>query len=305
MLTLLVTSPRVAPGLMTWAAWRAVAAPATVLASSADLPVVHAVEAAGHPVAVLDDASTGALLNAATSGAVVWLASDEEADRLPGELAAALVSGDTDVEVEVLHASYDVPGARLLDLVTVMDQLRLHCPWDREQTHRSLATYLVEEAYETLEAIESGDHEHLREELGDLLLQVYFHAAIAAEDGRFDIEDVAADLAAKLVRRNPHVFGDVHATDPAEIDATWQAIKESEKQRTDPLAGIPPQLPALLRAAKVLERLDRAGRPVRVDADATDIGERLLALVAEARAAGTDPEQALRDAVRRHTRGAP
>ena len=193
----------------------------------------------------------------------------------------------------------------LVELVEIMARLRRECGWKSARTHRSLARYLLEESYEVLEALDTGDHEHLREELGDLLLQVYFHAAIAAEDGRFDIEDVAADLAAKLVRRNPHVFGDVHATDPAEIDATWQAIKESEKQRTDPLAGIPPQLPALLRAAKVLERLDRAGRPVRVDADATDIGERLLALVAEARAAGTDPEQALRDAVRRHTRGAP
>jgi XTP/dITP diphosphohydrolase len=193
----------------------------------------------------------------------------------------------------------------LVELVEIMARLRRECGWKSAQTHRSLARYLLEETYEVLEALDTGDHEHLREELGDLLLQVYFHAAIAAEDGRFDIEDVAADLAAKLVRRNPHVFGDVVATDPDEIDATWQSIKESEKQRTDPLEGIPPELPALLRAAKVLERLDRAGRPVRVDPDATDIGERLLALVADARAAGTDPEQALRDAVRRHTRGAP
>jgi XTP/dITP diphosphohydrolase len=187
----------------------------------------------------------------------------------------------------------------LLQLVEIMARLRRECGWKSAQTHRSLARYLLEETYEVLESLDTGDHEHLREELGDLLLQVYFHAAIADEAGRFDIEDVAADLAAKLVRRNPHVFGDVQATDPAEIDANWQSIKASEKQRTDPLEGIPLELPALLRAAKVLERLDRAEVPVPVDPDSADLGDRLLALVAESRAAGVDPEQALRDAVRR------
>jgi XTP/dITP diphosphohydrolase len=187
----------------------------------------------------------------------------------------------------------------LLQLVEIMARLRRECGWKSAQTHRSLARYLLEETYEVLESLDTGDHEHLREELGDLLLQVYFHAAIAAEEGRFDIEDVAADLAAKLVRRNPHVFGDVQATDPAEIDANWQAIKETEKQRTHLLDGIPPELPALLRATKVLERFDRAGVPVSVDPDSGDLGDRLLGLVAESRAAGVDPEQALRDAVRR------
>ena len=300
MLTLLVTSPRVAPGLMTWAAWQAVAAPATVLASSPDLPVVHAVEAAGHPVAVLADASTDTLLNAATSGQVVWLASDDEADRLPGELAAALVSGDTDVEVEVLHASYDVPGARLLDLVTVMDQLRLHCPWDREQTHRSLATYLVEETYETLEAIESGDYLHLREELGDLLLQVYFHARIAAEidedDGGFTIDDVAAGIIDKLVHRHPHVFAGLDVADAAEVEANWEALKASEKQRASVLDGVPMALPALHLADKVV---GRAAKVSITPPPGDSLGDRLLALVVDARAAGADPEQELRDAVRR------
>lgn len=193
----------------------------------------------------------------------------------------------------------------LVELVGVMARLRRECGWKAAQTHRSLSRYLLEEAYEVLEALDTGDRDHLREELGDLLLQVYFHAAIAAEQGLFDIEDVAAGLTAKLVRRNPHVFGDVEATDPAEIDANWQAIKEAEKQRTDPLEGVPLELPALLRATKVLERLERAGRPVQVDACYTDLGERLLALVAEARLAGVDAEQALRDAVRRHTPGPP
>ncbi len=299
-LTLLVTSPRVAPGLMTWPAWQAVTGAATVLAGSADLPVARAVEAAGRPVTVLDEPSTAALLDLASSGDVVYLAADEEADRLPTELATALVSGDSPVEIEVLHASYDIPGARLLDLVTVMDQLRLHCPWDREQTHRSLATYLVEEAYETLEAIESGDYEHLREELGDLLLQVYFHARIAAEtapeDGGFTIDDVAGGIVDKLVHRHPHVFAGLDVADAAEVEENWEALKASEKGRSSVLEGVPTALPALHLAAKVVGRAARVGvTPQPGDS----LGDRLLALVVEARATGADPEQELRDAVRR------
>ena len=285
---------------MTWPAWQAVTGAVTVLAGSADLPVARAVEAAGRPVTVVDDTSTSALLAAASSGDVVYLASDEEADRLPTELATALVSGDSPVDIEVLHASYDVPGARLLDLVTVMDQLRLHCPWDREQTHRSLATYLVEEAYETLEAIETGDSVHLREELGDLLLQVYFHARIAAEsppeDGGFTIDDVAGGIVDKLVHRHPHVFAGLDVADAAEVEENWEALKASEKGRSSVLEGVPTALPALHLAAKVVGRASRVGvTPQPGDS----LGDRLLALVVEARAAGADPEQELRDAVRR------
>ena len=285
---------------MTWPAWQAVTGAVTVLAGSADLPVARAVEAAGRSVAVVDDPSTSALLAAASSGDVVYLASDEEADRLPTELATALVSGDSPVDIEVLHASYDVPGARLLDLVTVMDQLRLHCPWDREQTHRSLATYLVEEAYETLEAIETGDSVHLREELGDLLLQVYFHARIAAEsppeDGGFTIDDVAGGIVDKLVHRHPHVFAGLDVADAAEVEENWEALKASEKGRSSVLEGVPTALPALHLAAKVVGRASRVGvTPQPGDS----LGDRLLALVVEARAAGADPEQELRDAVRR------
>ncbi|RYP83427.1 nucleotide pyrophosphohydrolase [Nocardioides guangzhouensis] len=215
-------------------------------------------------------------------------------------------------------------GRPLLELAEVMALLRAECSWKAGQTHRSLARYLLEETHETLEAIdtgeESGDWAHLREELGDLLLQVYFHAVIATERGEFTIDDVAGDLIAKLRRRNPHVFGadgSSRATDPATINEVWEAIKASEKQRTSVLDGLPPTLPALLLADKALDRLARttgqepraerpglAGRAASPDdaaaADpATDVGERLLALVAEARGAGVDPEQALRDAVRR------
>ena len=176
------------------------------------------------------EASAAGLLEAARHDDVVWLASDEEAGRLPTELAAALMNG-SDVEVEVLHGSYDVPGARLLDLVAVMDRLRSECPWDQRQTHRSLAAYLLEETYETLEAIESGDADHLREELGDLLLQVYFHARIAAESGPdgFTIDDVAAGIVDKLVHRHPHVFAGLDVADADEVNRNWEALKAAEK----------------------------------------------------------------------------
>jgi XTP/dITP diphosphohydrolase len=193
------------------------------------------------------------------------------------------------------------PGdeSALIELVEIMARLRAECGWKAAQTHRTLAKHLLEETYETLEAIESGDPEHLREELGDVLLQVYLHAAIAAQAGDFDIEDVAQGLKEKMLRRNPHVFGDVEETDPARINETWESVKASEKQRAGVLDGIPLDLPALTRAAKVLYRLERAGTPLTPADDPTDVGDRLLALVIEARESGVDPEQALRDAVRR------
>lgn len=298
-LTLLLTSPRVAPGLMSWSAWQAVAAAEVRLASDASLPLARAVGAAGHRVDVLPDATGPALLALAEREDIVWLASDNETERLPGELAAAIVDGSA-VEVEVLHASYDVPGARLLDLVTVMDQLRLHCPWDREQTHRSLANYLVEETYETLEAIETDDLEHLREELGDLLLQVVFHARVADEidpdDGGFDIDAVAGGIVDKLVHRHPHVFAGLEVSGLDEVEANWEALKATEKGRASVLDGVPMALPALALAHKVLGRAAK----VSVVPDAGEsLGDRLLALVVEARAEGADPEQVLRTAVRR------
>ncbi|WP_257866165.1 MazG nucleotide pyrophosphohydrolase domain-containing protein [Nocardioides marmotae] len=200
----------------------------------------------------------------------------------------------------------DVP---LLEFLAVMRRLRAECGWKRAQTHRSLARYLLEETHETLEAIdvgeETGDWSALREELGDLLLQVYFHAVLAEERGEFTLDDVATDVTAKMHRRNPHVFGSaaaaagVDADDPAAVNEAWEAAKAAEKQRTSLTDGIPPALPALLYADKVLDRLERAGTPADLGGEHPELGDRLLALVAEARAAGTDPEQALRDAVRR------
>ncbi|MFC6286293.1 MazG family protein [Nocardioides sp. GCM10027113] len=205
-----------------------------------------------------------------------------------------------------MDAQASGPQEPLVEFVDVMRRLRAECAWKAGQTHRSLTRYLLEETHETIEAIESGDPAHLREELGDLLLQVYFHAVIAEESGEFTIDDVAADIIEKMRRRNPHVFppeGGEPAPggDAAAINEAWEAIKASEKRRTSVTDGLPPGLPALLYADKVLDRLGRAGEtPDLPTADeGSDLGNRLLALVAEARDAGVDPEQALRDAVRR------
>ncbi|WP_237111766.1 MazG nucleotide pyrophosphohydrolase domain-containing protein [Nocardioides sp. WS12] len=198
------------------------------------------------------------------------------------------------------------------EFVAVMRRLRAECPWKQAQTHRSLVRYLLEETYETVDAIDagevSGDWSHLAEELGDVLLQVVFHAVIAEERGDFDLADVAEGITAKMRRRNPHVFAADSTSGETALDADavneiWQHVKATE--RLDKLdgrgidAGLPSALPALLYADKVLERLAREGEPADVDPAAEDIGERLLALVAESRAAGVDPEQALRDVVRK------
>ena len=201
-------------------------------------------------------------------------------------------------------------GEPLVAFLADMRRLRTECSWKRQQTHRSLARYLLEEAHETLEAIDSGDLDHLCEELGDLLLQVYFHAVIAEESGAFTIDDVARGILEKMRRRNPHVFapedgGLAAGGDAATVNDAWQEIKAREKPRDSVTDGVPDTLPALLYADKVVDRLRRAGRPVSAPASAppadpaADLGERLLALVADAQESGVDPEQALRDAVRR------
>jgi len=192
-------------------------------------------------------------------------------------------------------------------LVAVMDRLRSPggCPWDAEQTHASLVPYVLEEAYEVAEAVEGGDRAHLREELGDLLLQVVFHARIAQEDPAepFDVDDVAADLVAKLVRRHPHVFGSAEVADADGVNRQWDAIKREEKQRESVLDGVPLAMGALARAQKVASRAERSGLAAVAPAPAPggpeaagDLGARLLALVQEARAAGLDAEGELRRA---------
>lgn len=193
-------------------------------------------------------------------------------------------------------------GAQVVRLIEVMHALRSGCPWDAEQTHRSLVRYLVEEACEVIEAIEDGDDSDLVEELGDLLLQVVFHSEIAAETGRFDIEDVATRIADKLIARHPYVFSDAEV--PTDLIASWEQRKAVEKARTSALDGIPSRLSALSRAHKVIVRARSHGlaagqlgvEPAAVPA--ADIGDSFLRLVAAAEAAGLDPEQEARESLR-------
>jgi len=187
-------------------------------------------------------------------------------------------------------------------LVEVMHRLRRDCPWDAEQTHLSLVPYLVEESCEVVEAIESGTSADLREELGDLLLQVVFHSELAAEEGAFDLQAVAAGIADKLVARHPHVFA---ADDvPADLHATWEQRKAVEKGRASALEGIPERLSALSRASKILSRARSRRVPLAVPEvvePITDeaLGQGLLDLVVRAQASGLDAEQSARSAVRR------
>jgi XTP/dITP diphosphohydrolase len=190
-------------------------------------------------------------------------------------------------------------ASQLERAVEVMDTLRSPggCPWDAEQTHRSLAPYLLEEAYEVLDAIDSGDLALLREELGDLLLQVLFHARLTQElpsGSSFSIEDVAGDLADKLIRRHPHVFADAEAGSADQLNETWEQQKILEKGRTSATDGVPLGQPALSLSAKLIRRAARAEIVVSPE-PSNPVGEELFALVGRAVAGGVDPELALRE----------
>jgi MazG family protein len=229
-------------------------------------------------------------------------------------------------------------GERLIDLLTVMERLRGPggCPWDAEQTHRTLGRHLLEEAHETLEAIDAGDDERLQDELGDLLLQVVFHAEIAREEGSFDVDDIAEGLVRKLIRRHPHVFGDASVDSAAEVLVNWERIKEQERGgEPEPVDhDIPASLPALARAAKVQRRAAGFGFDFRstagalakvheelaeLDVEAShlpdepgasrteapplrveeELGDLLFAVASLGRRLNVDPETALRAATRR------
>jgi XTP/dITP diphosphohydrolase len=201
------------------------------------------------------------------------------------------------------------PGSHLLEVVAIMDTLRVSCPWDQKQTHSSLLRYLLEEAYEAAEAIELADMPSLREELGDVLLQVLFHARVASErpsaDGGFTIDDVADGLAAKLRRRHPHVFGSVSVSSAEDVNRNWEAIKKAERASApgggpaSALDGVPFGQPALSLAAQLQRRASRAGFPDPGPDPGSGVGDELMALVARAREAGADPELELREAARR------
>ncbi|CAB4826551.1 MAG: MazG family protein [Actinobacteria bacterium] len=197
-------------------------------------------------------------------------------------------------------------GSQLQRLVEVMDQLRSPggCPWDAEQTHESLLKYLLEESYEFVDAVQSGNRVDMREELGDVLLQVYFHARIAQDDldDPFTIEDVAQSIADKLIRRHPHVFSDGAAQSTAEVVHNWEAIKKLEKGRTSALDGVAMSQPALALIEKLLYRASKFDVDVVVPevvdlekpADESAVGQALLTVIAWAHANGVDAESALR-----------
>jgi XTP/dITP diphosphohydrolase len=308
-IVLLHTSPRLPAGLLTARAWRLLAD--AVVYAGAETPQAAAIRAAGTDVTVLPgpaSAQADALL-AADADTVVWLAGADGDGPLGQALAERLVAHPEPDERPVLEAEYgsfDPPGARLLDVVAVMDRLRTSCPWDREQTHASLAPYLLEEAYETIDAIDAGERAHLREELGDVLFQVAFHSRVAAESiaaDRFDVDDVAGELVEKLVRRHPHVFGDVAVSGADEVVANWDEIKRAEKARDSSVDGVPLAQPALQLAAKLQSRAERAGveaaLPPAADPDG-ELGSQLFELVRRSRAAGLDAEAALRRAALRY-----
>ncbi|MFD7876166.1 nucleoside triphosphate pyrophosphohydrolase [Streptomyces sp. NPDC059766] len=297
---LLTTSHRVAPGLLSWPAWQALRAADRVLCADAAHPQLPYLREAGIAV---DEASPAAedLVDLCAGGrTVVVVATAEGEPALTDGLARLAGSGRVAMpELELLPASYDLPGARLLDLVQVMDRIRVACPWSSRQTHKGLAKYGIEEAYELVEAIEDGDRDELREELGDVLLQVVFHARIAEEDPEapFSVDDVAAGIVTKLIHRHPHVFGDETATTPEEVKEHWLRTKAEEKRRTSVTEGIPVHQPGLALAAKLASRARTAGLDVPVP-QGEGIGYELLALAVRAESEGADPEAALRAAAR-------
>jgi XTP/dITP diphosphohydrolase len=281
-------SPRL-PGLLSPAGWRALSG--------------------GRPVAALP----GAAATAAALRAEGWEVADVT-DPGAGDLVVLAAPGEVPEGADVVDGAPEPAGARLLDVVAVMDRLRSPggCPWDAEQTHASLRGYLLEEAHEAYDAIVDDDPVAMREELGDVLLQVAFHARIAAEaepGRRFDVDDVAGELVDKLVRRHPHVFGDAGSAGPrpntAEVEAGWEEIKQAEKQRRSPTEGVSRSQPAASWGAALVRRAARAGLGTPEPADLTvaspeELGERLLAVVTAAEQRGWDVEDALREAVRRY-----
>ncbi|WP_317443758.1 nucleoside triphosphate pyrophosphohydrolase [Streptomyces collinus] len=299
-IVLLTTSHRVAPGLLSWPAWQALRAADTVLCADGAHPQLPYLREAG--IAVTEASPTAQELVDVCAGGrtAVVVATGEGEPALTDGLARLAGSGRVSMpELELLPASYDLPGARLLDLVQVMDRIRLECPWSSRQTHEGLAKYGIEEAYELVEAIEAGDREELREELGDVLLQVVFHSRIAEEDpdAPFSVDDVAGGIVAKLIHRHPHVFGEETAETPEDVKEHWLRTKAEEKRRTSVTEGVPLGQPGLALTAKLASRVRTAGLEVPLP-QGEGIGYELLALAVRAEADGVDPEAALRAAAR-------
>lgn len=212
-----------------------------------------------------------------------------------------------------MPASKDFLNRGLSGLIDLMELLRGPggCPWDAKQTHQSLAEFLLEETYELLDALNSEDKRALKEELGDLLLQIVFHAKIASEDKQngFDIDDVADAITEKLVSRHPHVFENPQALAAKEVKDNWEILKAKEKNRSSAFEGVPKELPALLFASKILSRLDKyqpdfsleemnsVSELVNEKTTEAELGRILLKMVEESKKLGLEPEMALRKAV--------
>jgi XTP/dITP diphosphohydrolase len=298
-IVLLVTSPRLPAGLLTAAAWDLLRAhPVYAAAESAQ---GAALRAAGVEVEVIDPDPEILVRALADTDTIVWLAGPAGDQQFARQLGLRLAREPALAELELMYGSWDPPGARLLDAVAVMDRLASPGgdPWKRQQTHETLAKYLLEESYEAYDAIVEGDLDALREELGDVLLQVVLHARMAEdlpEDQRWSIDDVAGVLVDKMVRRNPHVFAGESVDSVEAIVENWERIKKAEKSRDSVLDGIALSQPALSLAAKMLDRVERAGLGVPLPSD-LDLGSSLLRVVAEARESGMDAEAALRSAV--------
>jgi XTP/dITP diphosphohydrolase len=311
-IVLLVTSPRLPAGLLTAQAWDTVRAHPVFAEAPSELTGV--LETLGASVQLLSPPSIDTLIAAAAEhGVAVWLAGPTGDQEFARELGLRLARQPGLAELELMYGSWDPPGARLLDVVTVMDRLASPGgdPWKHSQTHASLAQFLLEEAYEAYDAIGAGELGALREELGDVLLQVVLHARLAEdaddEEDRWSVDDVAGDLVDKLIRRNPHVFGDAIVDSIEEITANWEQIKKAEKTRESALDGIALSQPALSLAAKLLSRAERAGIDVPLPPASGELtetyeslGAGLLAIVAAARRRGLDPEAALRAAALRY-----
>lgn len=325
-IVLVRTSPRLPAGLLSADGWAALGRGPVYAQDPQDEELAHAVRAAGIEVTRLDvpvppgggllapspaAAAARALraIAATAGGVVVWLLRPE-GDAAFSAALADLAAREGGVSIEVVVASWDPPGARLLDAVAVMDRLRAPggCPWDADQTHASLAPYLIEEAHEAADALATEDLDALREELGDVLLQVLFHARLAEEieddDERWSIDDVAGGLVDKLVRRHPHVFAGLDVSGAAEVHANWDQLKQAEKGGRSVVDGVPVSAPSLARASSLVARASRAGLPTPEPAALPEqargsegLGAYLLALVAAATNAGQDCEGALRAAI--------
>ena len=333
------------PGLLPLHAWSAIMSSDLVMVGSADHPFLPHLDMAELRYEVAPEPDAKALSRAdllsgvspadkgraeaiidrcQAEGEVVYLfgATDHEAfTRTMGMQAAR-----EGVEVEVVYFGVRPAGTRVLDLVRVMERLRgpKGCPWDLEQDHATLARYAIEEVYELLEAIDGGAAEAIREELGDVLLQVVFHAQIAADDGEFTIDEVAGGIVDKLVRRHPHVFADTTVADAAEVSANWDTLKAEEKpERKGVFDGVAPAQPSLGYTEQLQRRAAKVGFDWADDAQAVDrirseleeflaapdqvartaeMGDLLLSVVGLARRHGIDSEMALRAAAGRFRR---